>query len=105
VTPASGSAADAPFPGARSQVTGKPIRSEAAIPPLAAPELLLEASVPADAQGWVVRLPVRAEHIEVEKQSVVYERVVVRRGEVDDVERVDTSIRRETLNIETEKRK
>lgn len=70
-------AVDSPFLGAHSQVPGaRRNLSEAAAQrsstplPLAANDLAWE-------PGWVVRLPVRAEHILVEKQVVVRERVVV----------------------------
>ena len=62
--------------------------------------LPLESSAVALDQGWVVRLSVRAERILVAKQLEVYERVVVRRHEIEDLSRVDASVRREQLTVE-----
>jgi len=53
-------------------------------------------------RGWLVRLPVRAEHIQVNKQVVVYERAEVRRHETEAVERVGASIRREQVRLAVE---
>jgi len=65
--------------------------------------LPLESSAVAfNERGWEIRLPVRAEEIAVEKQVVVRERVVVGRREVDDVEHVDASVRREQLRVDVE---
>jgi uncharacterized protein (TIGR02271 family) len=50
--------------------------------------------------GWAARLPVRADHVEVEKQLVVYERVVVRRQTIADPQHIETTVRREELRIE-----
>jgi len=50
--------------------------------------------------GWAIRLGVRAEHVEVEKQLVVYEQVTVRRYAVEDTEHLDATVRREELRIE-----
>jgi len=54
------------------------------------------------APGWRLRLPVRAEQIAVDKQLVVYERVVVRRRELHELERIDATVRREELQVHTE---
>jgi hypothetical protein len=96
---------DLPFPGAHSQVTGKPLEIDGSTtPPLSVRRLLpLDASAPVRGEaGWVVSLPVRAEHVEVEKRVVVYERVLVQRGEVDDATRVEAEVRREALRVDTD---
>jgi uncharacterized protein (TIGR02271 family) len=48
----------------------------------------------------MVRLQVRAEHVEVRKQIVVYERVLVRRRELDSTARVEARVSREELRVE-----
>jgi hypothetical protein len=99
------SPSDVPFPGAHSQVTGKPLETYAsAPPPPGMPRLLrLEASVPQPAErDWVVRLPVRAEHVEIKKRAVVYERVAIRKRAVDDVTRVADDVRREELKVDAD---
>jgi uncharacterized protein (TIGR02271 family) len=47
--------------------------------------------------GWRVRLPVRAEEITTSKETVVRERVVVRRKRATDVARANAVLRREQL--------
>ncbi|MBI3969291.1 MAG: DUF2382 domain-containing protein [Chloroflexi bacterium] len=46
-------------------------------------------------QGWSFRMPVRAEHVTVAKDVVVYERIVVRPTQVQDVVRLDAPVQRE----------
>ncbi len=53
----------------------------------------------ASARGWNIRLPVRAEHVTIEKQVVVYERVDVRRHEIEEQARVQSDVRREELRV------
>ena len=64
--------------------------------------LPLEASAAEWEHGWRVRLPTRAEHVELEKQAVIYERVVVRRREIDQLDHVAAVVRREELSVEVE---
>ena len=64
--------------------------------------LPLEASAAEWEHGWRVRLPVRAEHVELKKQAVIYERVIVRRREIDQLDQVATVVRREELSVEVE---
>src|SRR5438067_5459698 len=51
--------------------------------------------------NWSVRLPLRAEQISIEKQTVVVENVVVRRRLQKEVVRQDDAVRRERLRLET----
>jgi uncharacterized protein (TIGR02271 family) len=51
----------------------------------------------------MVRLPVRVERVEVDKQVVVHQRLVVRREQIEDVARVNASIRREQVRVEFER--
>ena len=43
-----------------------------------------------------------AEHIELEKQAVIYERVVVRRREIDQLDHIDATARKERLRVKVE---
>jgi len=98
VIPPESRAPDTPFAGAHSQVPGPrgdPLESTAERLPLESSEVAWE-------RGWSVRLPVRAEHILVDKQLVVYERVIVRRHQIDDLARVDANVRREQLRVEVD---
>jgi len=52
-------------------------------------------------RGWRVRLPVRAEQVTVNKRTFVAEEVVVRARPVEDVVRVDETVRREELRVDT----
>lgn len=63
--------------------------------------LPLEARVAPESGGWVVRLPVRAELIQLEKTVAVYERVVVREEIAQAVAHPSATVRREELRIET----
>ena len=54
--------------------------------------------------SWAVSVPVRAEHCELEKQTVEYERVTVHLDRRVDVERVSARVRREELTIDSEER-
>jgi len=40
------------------------------------------------ADGWLVRLSVREEHVRISKDVVVYERATVRRGRIDEIARL-----------------
>jgi len=55
----------------------------------------LRAQVERRGWGWSVHLPLRTEVVEVEKQLVPYEQVVVRRRRTERVEQVETTVRRE----------
>ncbi|MDQ6673914.1 MAG: YsnF/AvaK domain-containing protein [Chloroflexota bacterium] len=94
-------APDRPFPGARSQVPGLRYEgSEAAQrEPAAQRSLELESTPTTSERGWSVRLPVRAEHISVDKQVVVYERVLVRRREIEDLAQVQGTVRKEEPRV------
>jgi stress response protein YsnF len=67
--------------------------------------LPLEASIePSDCVlpgGWIIRLPVRAEHIMVETEVVVVEEVAVQRWQVQDVVRAQETVQRELPRVET----
>jgi hypothetical protein len=52
--------------------------------------------------GWEVRLPLRREVVSVSKQTVIAERLRVRRAAVEDTERIQTTLRREQARIETQ---
>ena len=94
-------AADTPFPGAHSQVRGS--RHEALAPAPRAPvpprALALDSSPAPSERGWSVRLPVRAEQISIDKQVVVYERVAVRRNEIEQQAHLQVNVRREELRV------
>ncbi len=62
--------------------------------------LSLDAQVTPLDGGWTVRLPIRAEHISIEKRSVVAEEVAVRTRLTRDVERFDETVRREELLVD-----
>jgi uncharacterized protein (TIGR02271 family) len=64
--------------------------------------LPLQSSLLPRNNGWAIRLAVRAEHVEVEKQLVVYEQAIVRRYAVEDTERIEATLRREELRIDDE---
>ena len=93
------SSPDRPFPGARSQVPGAHAPSMET--PATTRRLPLDAARSRSGQGWVIRLPVRAEEVMVTKEVVVRERVVLRRRELDDVARVEATVRRERLQVAT----
>ena len=65
-------------------------------------QLPLEAEIERSTHGWVIRLPVRAEEVTVEKQSVAVERVAIRTRQVEEVVEVDETVRREQLQVETD---
>jgi stress response protein YsnF len=99
-------APDRPFPGARSQVPGARHEPATAAAPRdpdarrpASSSLPLESAEVRSDGGWSVRLPVRAEQISVDKQVVVYERVQVRRHDVQDQARLQSSVRTEELRL------
>ncbi len=95
-------ATDRPFAGAHSQVSGLRGDTLGSTAQRPAERLPLESPAVAWEPGWSIRLPVRAEHILVDKQLVVYERVIVRRHQIDDLARVDANVRREQLRVEVD---
>jgi hypothetical protein len=64
--------------------------------------LPLQALVETTAYGCTIRLPVRAEHVRVDKWPVVVEQVLVHKAQVDDTVRLDESVRREALRVDAE---
>lgn len=83
------------FPGARSTVPGFHRLAESTD----GERLPLEAKIADDEQGWRMRLPVRAEEIQVGKRAVIYERVVVSRASLQEIARIEETIRREELEV------
>ena len=63
--------------------------------------LPFEAQGERTASGWVIRLPLRREFVSVTKHTVVTERVDLHRRRIDTTERIETSLRRERLRIDT----
>ncbi len=51
--------------------------------------------------GWAARLPLRAETITIDKQTVVVQEVAVRRRQFKEVVRPSETVRREELRLET----
>jgi hypothetical protein len=51
--------------------------------------------------SWAVRLPLRAEAVTIDKQTVVVEEVAVRRRQFKEVVRPSETVRREELRLET----
>src|SRR5436305_15246807 len=64
--------------------------------------LALDARVDWSPLGCTISLPVRAEHVTVEKWPVVVEEVVVRTTQVEDTAHVDETLRHEELRVDTE---
>jgi len=64
--------------------------------------LPLEAAIERWPRGWVIRLPVGADELVVEKQWVVAEQVAVRTRPVEDVVQIDETVRREELKVEAD---
>lgn len=52
--------------------------------------------------GWVVRVPLRREDVRLEKRTVIGERLLIGRRQVEDVEHVEADLRRERLRVEGE---
>ena len=100
--PSESRAPDQPFPGAHSQVPGARGHHPDPNAPGSDAALPLESHMVGSERGWVMRLPVRAEQIMIAKQTVVHERVIVRRRQVQDRVRMDATTRREQLQLEVE---
>jgi stress response protein YsnF len=81
------------YPDGRSD-SGRPTITRGA-------RLPLQAHVETTAFGCTVRLPVRAEHVSVEKWPVVVEEVIVHTAQVDDTVHLNETIRREELHVDT----
>jgi uncharacterized protein (TIGR02271 family) len=64
--------------------------------------LPLEGTLESLTEGWMVRLPLRAETVTVDRRTVVAEEITIRRGEVQDVAEVSGEVRREQLDVYTE---
>ena len=68
----------------------------------AEPELRpLEAAITPTERGWEIRLPLRREVVSVEKRVVVAEEVTIGRERHTDAERVQATVRRERLRVDT----
>jgi uncharacterized protein (TIGR02271 family) len=63
--------------------------------------LPLDASWMPTEDGWLITLPVRAERIEVTREAVETEEIVIRTEVIRDVERVEAEARREELRVES----
>ena len=59
----------------------------------------LDAHLERTPDGWQIRVPLRREDVQIEKRTVVGERVVVRRAAVNDVRQVSTDLKREQLRV------
>lgn len=84
-----------PRPDERS-TTGQPAASRRGA------RLPLQAHMETTAYGCTIRLPVRAEHVTVEKWPVVVEEVIVHTAQVDETVHVQEGVRREELRVDAE---
>lgn len=50
--------------------------------------------------GWLIRVPLRREDVRLEKRTVIAERLVISRRQVQDVEQVQADVRREQLRVD-----
>ena len=64
--------------------------------------LPLDGHIERTPDGWEVRVPLRREVISVSKQTVIAERVHIRRAAVEDTARLHTTLRREEARVETQ---
>ena len=62
--------------------------------------LPVDAQIVPVADGWEVRVPLRAEQVAIAKQTMVAEQVTIRRNQVTEVVRVGDTVARETLTVE-----
>jgi stress response protein YsnF len=62
----------------------------------------LEGTWRASEDGWMIRLPVRAEEVTVEKLVVVYEEAIIRRAAVGRLDHIRAISHRERLVTHTE---
>jgi len=56
---------------------------------------------PIEASSEVLRVPVRAEQVSVDKEAVVYEEVNVGKRAVQETQRVSDTVRKEVLDVDT----
>lgn len=91
----------APLPAQQANATARPLAAghetrerRGALP--------LQAQVEPAKDGWLIRLPMRAEMITIDRQAVVVEQVVVRAETVQETVHLDASVRREELRMGTE---
>jgi len=93
-----------PFPGAQPQVrVGNDTAAAERIPGERTGDTLpLQVRPDPTGSGWTVRLPVRAEAVTVTKEVVVYERAVVHRRTLREVQHLEATVRREQLRVETD---
>ena len=69
---------------------------------MATPERLpLDATWTRTEDGWLVTVPVRAERIELTRETVETEEIGIRRDVVRETERVQAELLREELTVET----
>jgi stress response protein YsnF len=72
-------------------------------PPAGAQPLALDARVERAVDGgWRVTIPLRAERVRADRQTVVRQEVVLRPRMVSGVERVDGSVAREELRVDAQ---
>ncbi|HEY3108498.1 MAG TPA: DUF2382 domain-containing protein [Chloroflexota bacterium] len=72
-------------------------------PPASAEPLALDARVERGVGGgWRVTIPLRAERVRANRQTVVREEVVLRRRMVSGVERIEGSVAGEKLRVEAD---
>jgi hypothetical protein len=62
--------------------------------------LPLQSRIESTGNGWLLRLALRAEHVTVEKRTVIAEEVAVRLHPVQDSVRVEDTVRREELHVD-----
>src|SRR4051812_8642581 len=62
--------------------------------------LPVAARIAPSGSGWEVRVPLRAEQVAVQKQTMVAEQVTIRRNQIAEVVRVHDTIAREQLTVE-----
>ena len=60
----------------------------------------LDAHLERTPDGWHIRLPLRREEVQIDKRTVVSERVVIRRAAVGDVRQVSANVKREQLRVD-----
>ena len=61
----------------------------------------LDAAMTATEDGWDIRLPLRREAVKIEKRVVVAEEVTIGRQRHTEAERVQVTVRRERLRVDT----
>ena len=95
--------ADRPFQGSSMQTAGRAGTSGAGPGDTEGPTVLpLEAAVDAIGGGWSVRLPVRAEHVTVNKEAILLEEVRLWRSDQVEDRPVTATVRSERLHLESQ---